>query len=46
LAAVDQKIASLVALRDWLGQMLASCPGGRVADCRVVKAINHSASPT
>ncbi len=45
LVAIDQKIASLMALRKELGRMLASCPGGRVADCRVVKSINSSASP-
>jgi DNA-binding transcriptional MerR regulator len=44
LVAIDKKIASLMGLREELGRILASCPGGRVADCRVVQSINHSAS--
>jgi hypothetical protein len=45
LAAIDQKIASLVTLREEVGRMLSSCPGGRVADCRIVTSINHGALP-
>ena len=39
LAAVDDKINRLVALRKELQQILACCKGGRVAECRVIESI-------
>lgn len=39
LAAVDQRIAQLKALRTELARMLANCEGGRVADCRVLESL-------
>jgi len=39
LAAVDDKINRLVALREELQQILACCKGGRVAECRVIGSI-------
>jgi DNA-binding transcriptional MerR regulator len=39
LAAVDDKINRLVALRGELQQILACCKGGRVAECRVIESI-------
>jgi DNA-binding transcriptional MerR regulator len=39
LAAVDDKINRLVALREELQQILACCKGGRVAECRVIESI-------
>jgi Cu(I)-responsive transcriptional regulator len=42
MAAIDQKIARLVALRTELDRMLASCAGGRVADCRIMDSITNS----
>ena len=42
LAAVDDKINRLVALRKELQQILACCKGGRVAECRVIESIAKS----
>jgi DNA-binding transcriptional MerR regulator len=39
LAAVNDRIQRLVALRRELQRMLASCTGGRVAECRVIESI-------
>ncbi len=39
LAAVDRKLAELLRLRDELHALLASCRGGRVAQCRVIEAL-------
>jgi DNA-binding transcriptional MerR regulator len=39
LAAVDDKINRLVALREELQQIVARCKGGRVAECRVIESI-------
>lgn len=44
IAAIEQKIARLVALRTELDRMLASCTGGRVADCRIMESITNSQS--
>jgi hypothetical protein len=39
LHAVEQKIADLLVLKDQLTSLLASCQGGRVADCRIIDAL-------
>lgn len=39
LAAVEQKIADLLLLRDRLAGLLDSCKGGMVADCRIIDAM-------
>jgi DNA-binding transcriptional MerR regulator len=39
LAAVDQRISQLTALRDELARMLDNCHGGCVADCRVLESL-------
>ena len=39
LAAVEDKISRLVALRDELKRATISCEGGRMADCSVIEAI-------
>ena len=39
LAAVDDKITRLVALRGELQRMLTCCKGGRVAECHVIESI-------
>lgn len=38
LQAIDRKIADLTALRRELSALLASCGGGRVAECRILEA--------
>jgi DNA-binding transcriptional MerR regulator len=40
LAAVDQRIRQLRALRSELGKMLAACEGGCIADCRVLESLS------
>lgn len=42
LAAIEKKIARLIALRREMKRMLKSCSGGRIADCRVVESIGKS----
>ena len=42
LAAVEHKIARLVALRRELNRMLDCCAGGRVAECRVIESIGKA----
>jgi DNA-binding transcriptional MerR regulator len=42
LAAVDDRIQRLVALRHELQKMLANCAGGPVAECRVIESIATS----
>jgi DNA-binding transcriptional MerR regulator len=42
LAAVDHKIARLVALRKELQRMLDCCTGGRIAECRVIESIGKA----
>ncbi|WP_228892577.1 MerR family transcriptional regulator [Pseudoduganella aquatica] len=39
LHAVEQKIADLTALKDRLANLLASCQGGLVANCRIIDAL-------
>jgi DNA-binding transcriptional MerR regulator len=39
LAAVDQRISQLNALRGELARMLDNCDGGCVADCRVLESL-------
>jgi DNA-binding transcriptional MerR regulator len=39
LAAVDQRISQLKALRAELARMLDTCDGGCVADCRVLESL-------
>jgi len=39
LAAVNERIVRLGALRDELAAILARCHGGRICDCRVIEAI-------
>ena len=42
LAAIEEKIARLTALRREMQRMLKSCRGGRVAECRVIESIGKS----
>ncbi|MEH2560401.1 MerR family transcriptional regulator [Bradyrhizobium sp. AZCC 2289] len=42
LAAIEQKIERLTALRREMKRMLKSCSGGRAAECRVIEAIGKS----
>ena len=43
LSEVEQRIASLTALKAELERMLASCAHGQVAECRVIEAMaDHS----
>ena len=39
LASVEQKIADLLRLKDRLTDLLTSCRGGLVADCRIIDAL-------
>lgn len=39
LASVEDRIARLAALRDELQAMVARCPHGRIAECRVVEVV-------
>lgn len=43
LAAVEQRIARLSALRVELKRMIADCEGGRIADCRVIEVLGDHA---
>lgn len=40
LAAVEQKIADLIILKERLAGLLTSCRGGLVEDCRIIDALN------
>ena len=40
LAATEKKIAALKRLRAELRQTLASCKGGRIAECQVIRALS------
>ena len=42
LAAIEQKIERLTALRREMKRTLKSCSGGRVAECRVIESIGKS----
>ena len=42
LAAIEEMIARLTALRREMQRMLKSCRGGRVAECRVIESIGKS----
>jgi Cu(I)-responsive transcriptional regulator len=42
LAAIEEKIARLTGLRREMKRILASCSGGRVAECRVIESIGKS----
>jgi DNA-binding transcriptional MerR regulator len=44
LAAIDQKMARLGALRAELQRMLRQCKRGRVADCRIISALSTHAN--
>lgn len=39
LAEIDRKIEDLVKLRKELSALLASCRGGRIAECRIIEAL-------
>lgn len=39
LAEVEQKIRDLNLLKEHLSRLLASCKGGRLADCRIIDAL-------
>ena len=45
LAAVEDRITRLEALRDELKRATASCEGGRIADCSVIDAIARLGAP-
>lgn len=36
---IDRKIADLASLKSELGSLLASCQGGRIAECRILEAL-------
>jgi len=40
LAEVDQRIASLMALRAELERMVSECACGRISDCRVIETLS------
>jgi DNA-binding transcriptional MerR regulator len=42
LAAIEDKITRLKGLRREMKRILASCSGGRVAECRVIESIGKS----
>ncbi|MGA7329271.1 MAG: helix-turn-helix domain-containing protein [Rhodomicrobium sp.] len=42
LTAIEEKIARLTGLRREMKRILASCGGGRVAECRVIESIGKS----
>lgn len=44
LDAVDRRIGQLQALRSELARMIGECSHGRVADCRVIEALNDHAA--
>jgi DNA-binding transcriptional MerR regulator len=46
LAATEKKIAALKRLRAELRQTLASCKGGRIAECQVIRALSPSGLTT
>ena len=39
LAAVDDRIARLLGLKDELTRMIGSCANGKVADCRIIEVM-------
>lgn len=39
LVDIDRKIDDLMTLRRELSSLLASCQGGRIADCRIIEAL-------
>jgi Cu(I)-responsive transcriptional regulator len=39
--AIERRIADLQALRQQLQELLRACPGGRVADCRVLRGLSR-----
>jgi DNA-binding transcriptional MerR regulator len=39
LAEIDRKVADLMRLRGELSSLLASCKGGRIAECRIIEAL-------
>ena len=46
LAAVEGRIARLMALKSELERMIAQCAGGCVADCRVIECLGNHANCT
>ena len=46
LAAVEGRIARLMALKSELERMIAQCAGGCVADCRVIECLGNHAHCT
>lgn len=54
IAAVERRIARLMALKSELERMVTQCTGGRIADCRVIEslanhvhcAVDHGRDPT
>ncbi|KRE89477.1 MerR family transcriptional regulator [Frateuria sp. Soil773] len=39
LAEIDRKVADLMRLRKELSDLLVSCKGGRIAECRIIDAL-------
>jgi DNA-binding transcriptional MerR regulator len=39
LKAIDDKIARLQAMREELARMVEACPGGQIAECRVIDVL-------
>ncbi len=44
LAEIDGKVADLMRLRHELSGLLASCKGGRIAECRIIDALGPTSS--
>lgn len=44
LAAVDRKIADLMALRHQLSSAISNCRGGTVAECRILEAFSAASN--
>ncbi|MEE9877467.1 MAG: MerR family transcriptional regulator [Stenotrophomonas sp.] len=44
IAEIKRKVVDLLALQTELQRMLGNCPGGRVADCRVLEALQPATS--
>ena len=42
LGEVDQKIADLASLRKELREMVRSCEGERIGDCRIIESLSRS----
>ena len=46
LEAIERKLADLTVLRDELRQVIGQCRNGRIAECRIIKALAPGTSKT